>query len=133
MIHRFIKYGILLLVVMTSCGRSGPKQGNERVSPQVFADAIRSDTSIVLIDVRSPKEMQRGFISGAVNMDFNGPDFEKSIDDLDRNKNYFIYCASGKRSDKAQQLMKKKGFTHTTVLEGGLTEWVAAGLPVNTQ
>ena len=123
---RFIFFFVLL-----SCGQSGKGERSQPLSPQEFADQLKSDPAIVLIDVRTADEMQNGFIAGAVNMDFNSPEFEKSIESLDHEKKYLVYCAVGKRSGKALQMMMEKGFTHTAVLDGGTNAWAAAGFPLS--
>ena len=83
-----------------------------------------------MLDVRTPEEIGNGYITGAVNLNFNAPGFDKALDSLDHHKKYFVYCAAGKRSAKAQEMMIKKGFDQTAALNGGLNAWIAAGLPV---
>ena len=119
----------IFLFSIFSCNSSGSEVKNELLSPEAAADQLQSNPKIVVMDVRTPAEMQSGFITGAMNLNFNSPEFQSSLDNLDHSKTYFVYCASGKRSDKAMQMMKEKGFEHILTLDGGLNAWVAAGLP----
>lgn len=102
----------------------------EVLTPQAAADLLKTNTDIVVIDVRTPEELQTGIIAGAVNLNYNSPAFQKSLDSLDPSKTYLVYCAAGKRSGKAQDAMKEKKFEHVLAVDGGLNAWVAAGLPV---
>ena len=60
----------------------------------------------VLIDVRSQEEAMEGMIEGALLMDIYDPEFGSKVSELDRSKNYFLYCRSGGRSGMACQLME---------------------------
>ena len=62
-------------------------------------------------------------IPGAQVIDFKAAGFETEIDKLDKSKTYFVYCASGKRSSKAADQMKEKGFDKVFVLDGGVKAW----------
>ena len=42
----------------------------------------------------------------------------------------FVYCAAGKRSAKAAEILKEKGFKEVYQLKGGLDAWKAAKLPL---
>lgn len=69
-------------------------------------------------------------IAGATNINVEADDFKTRIAALDKNKTYFVYCRAGKRSTHAYDLMKEAGFSKVYNLEGGITEWKTAGLPV---
>lgn len=84
----------------------------------------------VLIDVRSKEEYAEAHISGAINIDVNSEDFRAQIDSLDKEKAFFIYCKSGKRSSRAADLMKDAGFRELYNLEGGISEWRERNFPV---
>jgi phage shock protein E len=121
---------LFLLVAIWSCSPSGSES---QLTPQAFAEQLQSGGDIVLLDVRTPEEVQAGFIEGAQNLDFNSGGFESALDSLDHSKKYFVYCKIGKRSGKAKEMMKAKGFQSVTSMDGGLDAWVAAGLPVRKQ
>ncbi|SDX57070.1 rhodanese-like domain-containing protein [Hymenobacter psychrophilus] len=68
--------------------------------------------NVVLLDVRTPEEYATGHLAGAGNLDFRAPDLGAQLQQLDRNKTYVLYCASGNRSNKTAMLMQEKGFLH---------------------
>ena len=94
--------------------------------PKEFRDKLKKENG-VLLDVRTPEEFSAEYISGAVNIDVRAGDFNSRIDSLDKNKTYFLYCKSGKRSEEAYKLMKEKGFKNLAQLKGGIEEWKLDG------
>lgn len=77
----------------------------------------------VLIDVRTPEEYAEGHLPHAINIDVNGDDFEEKIKKLNPNKNYFVYCRSGKRSTLATETMNGLGFMKVANLKDGFISY----------
>ncbi len=78
-----------------------------------------ADGEAVLIDVRTPGEYEDGHAVPAVNIDYYAGDFQNSLDKLDRDGTYFLYCRSGNRSSRTMALMEKMGFHEVYDLAGG--------------
>lgn len=73
----------------------------------------------MILDVRTPEEFSQGKMEGAINIDFYSADFEEKINQLDKNKEYLIYCRSGNRSKSAMAIMKELGFQNVYELDEG--------------
>jgi rhodanese-related sulfurtransferase len=85
---------------------------------------LQADKNTVIIDVRTPGEIQQGYIKGTSKfIDINDPQFEQKINSLDKSKNYIMVCRSGARSGRAAQLMAGKGFKKVYNLSGGVLNW----------
>lgn len=85
----------------------------------------------VVIDIRTAEEHAAGYIAPThMTLDYYAPDFKEQLAKLDRNAKYLIYCRSGRRTGAALLTMKDLGFTDMHDIEGGITAWIAAGLPV---
>jgi rhodanese-related sulfurtransferase len=97
-----------------------------------FAAAIDADAAGVVVDLRTSEEIAVGYIEGASQLDFYDPTFQSTLDGLDRDAHYLVYCNSGNRSAETLRLMKDLGFTRVTELDGGIQAWNAAGLPTVT-
>ena len=69
------------------------------------------------LDVRYPSEYQNGRLPGAVNVPLN--EIRNVIDVLDRERDYIVYCQSGRRSSAAAFLLSQRGY-RADWLEGGL-------------
>lgn len=105
-------------------------QNSDLLSVKAFADSIRSNKEIVLIDLRTPKELEGGVIHGATFIDYFDKSFEKRMNDLDPSKTYYLYCASNGRSGETVEFLKSKGFKHVYHLSGGFDAWKSAGMPI---
>lgn len=112
------------LLFLSSCA-----QGQENLAASAFSQKIKADKSAVVMDVRTPDEFTGGHLANAINVDVKSTDFSQRCDKLDRKKTYYVYCLAGVRSNRAAQVMRAKGFRVVT-LDGGITAWKDAGLPV---
>lgn len=102
----------------------------ESIAAVNFAEKIKSTSKAAIIDVRSPEEFAGQHIDNAVNIDWNGADFEGKIGKFNKSKPIFVYCMSGGRSKKAAEKLVELGFTKIYELQGGIMKWNAAGLSV---
>ena len=83
-----------------------------------------TDEKGVIIDVRTEDEVNNGKIPGSLNFDiYKGQGFVYLVDDLDKTKNYYVYCAAGVRSANACGVMQQLGFENTFNLIGGFSQW----------
>lgn len=103
------------------------------VSAAQFNEMIKADKAANIIDLRTDKEIEKGFIPDAKQIDFLGKTFDSQIAALDKNKTYYIYCQSGGRSSDAAEYMEKQGFKKVVNLEKGFSDWKAKGLPIDTK
>jgi len=87
-----------------------------------FADGFENDDNAIIIDVRTPEEENEGLIPNSTNMNVMGQSFPAKIMDLDKSKNYYVYCRSGGRSVSACRFMEKNGLTTYNLL-GGIQAW----------
>jgi thioredoxin 1 len=126
----FIQF--ILLVAFTSCTNGQSKGGKTSFTPAEFSKKLSETPDAQLIDVRTPGEVAGGFIDHAVNIDYNGSDFEGQISKLDKAKPVFVYCLSGGRSGSAASDMRAMGFKEVFELEGGIMQWNNANLPLVT-
>ena len=82
------------------------------------------NSEVTVIDVRTDKEFKEGNIKTAVNLDFQKREFIDSLEKLDKNKEYLIYCASGNKSRKASHIMKSLGFKIIYNYKKGYKDWI---------
>ena len=114
---------------LTGCGSSGASVTNQGAAD--FAKTI-TDSSVVVLDVRTPGEFMVGHIANAINIDVEGMQFNADVSKLDKTKTYAVYCHSGRRSGIATSEMSKLGFSKLFNLDGGIGAWSAAGQPLVT-
>lgn len=94
------------------------------LSQNDWSEKLASDTNAVILDVRTTEECLDGMIPDAKNIDiYKGQGFIYEIDQLDKTKNYYVYCKAGSRSEQACSIMNQLGIETTYNLVGGFMNW----------
>jgi rhodanese-related sulfurtransferase len=94
------------------------------LSQQDWKSQLDRDTNAVILDVRTEDECHEGIIPNAINIDiYKGQGFIYGVEELDKAKNYYVYCKAGGRSAQACAVMNQLGFENTYNLEGGFSQW----------
>jgi rhodanese-related sulfurtransferase len=90
-------------------------------------EKLQSDSTLVLLDVRTPAELESslGKIDGVMNIPLH--ELEVRLNELEAYKDYQIavICKIGIRSARATEILTKNGFNAKNVL-GGMTEYRTA-------
>jgi rhodanese-related sulfurtransferase len=106
---------------------------NKVITPEQAVELIQknqNNPNFVVLDVRTPAEYQSGAISGAINIDSSSADFKNSLNNLDKNKKYLVYCRTGRRSAAAAAEMKTLKFKEVYDLGGGAAAWAQKEYPL---
>ena len=98
-------------------------QAQERLSSKEFRKKLGNSTDALLLDVRTPEETAKGYLKGAVFMDFYDSSFKEQVSTIDREKPVFVYCAIGGRSWDVAKIMQEMGFKNVYDLKGGIIVW----------
>jgi rhodanese-related sulfurtransferase len=94
------------------------------LSQQEWWEKAQADSNAVILDVRTEDEWNRGIIPGAINIDiYKGQGFIYAVEELDKSKNYYVYCAAGARSAQACNIMNQLEIANTFNLAGGISQW----------
>lgn len=111
------------IAFMVAC--SGPQGKLENMGTADFAELIK-DTTVVLLDVRTPEEFAAGHIEGAMNIDVKDSLFIANVQEqIAPQSRVAVYCRSGRRSLDAAGQMVGKGY-EVVNLEGGFLAWEEA-------
>jgi len=98
----------------------------QRLSAHNLAEQLGGE-QLTVIDVREPMEFASGHIAGSLNV----PLARLRQADLPAGP-LVLVCQSGNRSAKGVQTLLDRGYAHPiSDLEGGLSSWQQAGLPVH--
>ncbi|SDR04246.1 rhodanese-like domain-containing protein [Flagellimonas zhangzhouensis] len=94
------------------------------LSQEEWEEQLQNDENAIILDVRTPEEVEEGYIPGAINIDiYLGQEFLAEVDKLDKSKNFYVYCRSGNRSGQACAIMNSIGIANAYNLEGGFMNW----------
>ncbi|MAU15280.1 MAG: rhodanese [Muricauda sp.] len=94
------------------------------LSQEEWAEQLKKDDNAVILDVRTPEEVEEGYIPGAINIDiYMGQEFLDELEKLDKSKNFYVYCRSGNRSGQACAILNSIGVQNAYNLIGGFMDW----------
>lgn len=94
------------------------------LTQEEWKQQLAKDANAVILDVRTDDEVAEGIIPNAIQLDiYKGQGFIYKLEELDKNKNYYVYCRSGARSGQACAIMNQLGFKNAYNLSGGILEW----------
>ncbi|MFQ3580071.1 MAG: thioredoxin domain-containing protein [Bacteroidales bacterium] len=96
-----------------------------------FSEGIKKQKCIIL-DVRTPREFNSGYIEGAQNINISDPQFREKVLSFPKDMPIYIYCYSGSRSAGACSFLVQNGYTKVYNLVRGTMAWRAANLPLVT-
>lgn len=77
--------------------------------PSISASELKTISNPNIIDVRTPAEFNQRKLKGARNIEMNKL-MATPETFLDKNKVYYLYCASGMRSKTTCKTLIKKGY-----------------------
>lgn len=104
------------------------KTYNEKLMPPGAVDQLVANGGSILLDVRTDVEFAEQHVPGSCHIQLDR--LADRFHDLDESAHYSLLCLGGKRAENAFEILTKHGFEKLTVVEGGVTAWQAAGLPV---
>ena len=123
-------WGLILLALVSGGLLLWPVLQKRAAGPQLdtmAATRLINDGAVVL-DVRDKSEFSAGHLPNARNIPT--ADIATRQGELPANKALLVVCANGQRAGRAATELRRGGRDKIFSLEGGLTAWRQAGLPV---
>lgn len=103
-----------------------------QVDPPTALERLAAGTAW-LIDVRERSEVARAAFDAPRVVVIPLSEFERRRDELPRDQDLILACASGGRSFQAMQYLIHHGYSRVSNLAGGIGMWHTHGLPVTQQ
>lgn len=91
---------------------------------------LQENRRLTLIDVRTPVEFEEMRIEGSISMPLDQLDAQAVKDASAGADRCVLVCLGGKRAERAFEKLQAAGCGNLAVLEGGVTAWQGAGLPL---
>ena len=88
---------------------------------------LLEDNPGVLLDIRTPEEVSKGFLKNASFINFYDENFLQKASWVKKNQPIYVYCHAGGRSSKAAEMLIELGFREVYNLVGGYSKWVEDG------
>lgn len=122
----FRPLSLVALVLTLAC--SAPSGEVTDISQQEVATAEPGE--LLVLDVRSAMEFDTGHVPGAINIPHDEVGARLAELEAGRDRPVVVYCERGRRAGKAAALLAEAGFEEVRHLDGDMTGWRAAKLPV---
>ncbi|MEA4906255.1 MAG: rhodanese-like domain-containing protein [Anaerolineaceae bacterium] len=105
-------------------------QGSLPDQVSVAQAAELRDQGAFILDVRQPEEWQQVHIPGATLIPLG--ELPDRLDEVPQDQEVVVVCRSGNRSAQGRDILRSAGFEQVTSMAGGVTQWQAQGLPVES-
>ena len=86
-------------------------------------DLKEKDSDIQILDVRDDVERNHAQIKGSIHIKLT--EISNRHNELDKNKNIFVMCHTGTRSQTVVKWLKKNGYENCVNVLGGIDAWAA--------
>ncbi len=126
---------VLILVLLSGCigqsstlqASSSEQQSPHKITRAELTELIQEDGDMLLIDVRTEGEYEKGHLPGAIVIPYDEFDTRYS-EILDyKDKEVVLYCHVGGMGDYAGRVLLENGFTNVKNLDGGINGWINSG------
>ena len=94
----------------------------QHISAEKAMEMMKTEQNLLIVDVRSPEEYNKKHVKNAILVPIDDIK-EGKLDKLpDKNQTLLLYCWTGRRAEKAADLLVKRGYTNVYEF-GGLVDW----------
>ena len=138
-INNFKVLGIVSILILSlgfiaGCGsknkvsntiqQSEETKGYENIDGKQTEKLLNSDKDVLIIDVRSEYEYEKGHLLNAINLPYDD-DFKSELNEIIdyKDKTVLVYCRSGNRSEKAAVKLVDNGFKNVKNVTDGVDEY----------
>ncbi|MGB0934504.1 MAG: rhodanese-like domain-containing protein [Alphaproteobacteria bacterium] len=94
---------------------------NDQITVDELATLMNSDEAFVLLDVRTPGELDVAKIHPYVNIPLQN--LEDNLDQLSKNDKIRTLCHHGVRSLNAMAILRSHGYSDVKSVHGGIDAW----------
>jgi SulP family sulfate permease len=93
----------------------------QTIRPKTLWDELHTEKPPMIIDVREPREFQKGHVPTAKLIPL--PKLINDTPDLPKDRQVILVCRSGRRSNQVAKALKCNGVDNVVVLQGGILAW----------
>jgi len=119
--------GLTLAIVLNEL--SAFTRGFKALGPAALTALVNRDNALV-VDLRPHADFEKGHIPGSKNVQPSQFDPENKQLAAARSLPVVLVCKAGQASGDAAKRLRKAGFERVYVLDGGISAWQQADLPL---
>ena len=117
---------LLTLLFVNGCGSTG----KQNMQQQELLHLIELKQAPAIIDVRSESEYLSGHVPGAIHVPFWATFSPSELENREPSDLLVLYCQHGPRAGIAKLALSLSGFKNIIYLEGHMSSWLSAALPI---
>lgn len=117
------------LLLLGACGSTEGDSTGDPITAAELAEQIQKGDPLLVLDVRSNKEFERGHIPGALNIPHDELPARVSEISVAKSEEIVVHCHSGRRAGLATETLHASGFENVRDLTGHWQGWQSAGHP----
>ncbi|MNI17527.1 molybdopterin biosynthesis protein MoeB [compost metagenome] len=95
--------------------------GIAEIQPAELKARLDRGEKTVIVDVREDDEVAEGIIPGALHIRLG--ELSERFEEIGQEEELYLVCRGGRRSFKACELLREKGYTGLVNVAGGMTKW----------
>lgn len=128
--HQLLSIGLVGLTVAIVANEVAQLfRGYKTLRPAGLTALVNRDNALV-VDLRPMADFEKGHIPGSKNVQMSQFDPENKQLAAARSLPVVLVCKTGQTAGQAAKRLKKAGFEHVHVLDGGIGAWQQADLPL---
>ena len=115
------------LIVLAACSNA---EKAAIISQQELIARINDNSAPMVLDVRTAEEFNSGHVPGAIHVPYDN--YQQALEPLrlKTTGEVVVYCEKGGRAKKVESYLAEQGFSEVRHLEGDMSGWRKASLPV---
>lgn len=113
-----------VFIFATASHASEPSEATPRIDQASLLKRIENkDSTMVILDVRTPEEFKAGHVPGAINIPYTHLPVRISEVADAADKDIIVYCTIGVRAERGAERLRENGFTRLLHLDGDMKAW----------
>ena len=96
---------------------------NSEITVHELNELREEDKKIQILDIREDTERDHAHIKKSIHIKLN--EIAKRLTELDQDRNIFVMCHTGTRSQTVVKWLKNQGYKHSVNVLGGIDAWAA--------
>ena len=96
---------------------------NSEITVHKLNEIRDEDKNVQILDVREDTERDHAYVKGSIHIKLT--EIAKRHTELKKNKNIFVMCHHGTRSQTVVKWLKSQGYIHSVNVLGGIDAWAA--------
>ena len=96
---------------------------NSEITVHELNKLLETNNKLQILDIREDSERDLASLAGTIHIKLT--EIAERYQEMDKNKNVFVMCHTGTRSQIVVKWLKSQGYNYTVNVLGGIDAWAA--------